>query len=66
MTNRRGFLKAALGAAIAVPDDRDVLPGQHALKIAEGDRDGLYYIPTKYKPGVAMPLWVACGPMGSR
>jgi predicted esterase len=72
MMTRRGFL-AALGTAAAcgplVAQDardkdkevagRDLLPGPHTLKLVEGDRDGLYYIPTNYKPGVALPLWVA-------
>ena len=61
---RRGFL-AAIGAASACASlgaqeelPRDVIPGQHALKLADGDRDGLYYIPKDYKPGVRAPLWV--------
>jgi len=61
---RRGLL-AAIGAASACASlgaqeelPRDVIPGQHALKLAEGDRDGLYYIPQDYKPGVRAPLWV--------
>ena len=61
---RRGFLAAigaagacaSLGAQEEIP--RDVMPGQHALKLAEGDRDGLYYIPKDYTPGVRAPLWV--------
>jgi len=61
---RRGFLAAigaagacaSLGAQEEIP--RDVIPGQHALKLAEGDRDGLYYIPKGYKIGVRAPLWV--------
>jgi phospholipase/carboxylesterase len=63
---RRVFLATigagGAGAALAAgqePDlPRELIPGQHALKIAEGDRDGLYYIPKGYKSGVAMPLWV--------
>ena len=61
---RRGFLAAigaagacaSLGAQEEIP--RDVIPGQHALKLAEGDRDGLYYVPKGYKIGVRAPLWV--------
>src|ERR1700745_3692055 len=53
---------AGAGAALAAgqePDlPRELIPGQHPLKIAEGDRDGLYYIPTEYKSDLAMPLWV--------
>jgi predicted esterase len=33
-------------------------PGQHALKIGDGDRDGLYYVPRGYKPDVPAPLWI--------
>jgi len=61
---RRGFL-AAIGAAAAVlpggaqeTGNTDVTPGQHALKLAEGDRDGLYYIPSGYKADLRSPLWV--------
>jgi phospholipase/carboxylesterase len=63
---RRDFL-ATVGAAGACaslaarqePDlPRELIPGQHPLKVAEGDRDGLYYIPKGYKPDVRMPLWV--------
>ena len=62
---RRGFL-AALGAAgscvsLGAQEEavsREVMPGQHPLKLAEGDRDGLYYIPKDYKPGVRAPLFV--------
>ena len=64
MNTRRDFL-AALGAAGAVASlgaqetaSRDVATGQHKLKLAEGDRDGLYYIPAKYQAGVRAPLWV--------
>src|SRR5262245_47563176 len=68
MITRRGFLSAIGAAGLYAPllaqdqkaaSERDILPGQHALKLVEGDRDGLYYIPTNYKPGVATPLWVA-------
>jgi len=62
---RRGFL-AALGAAGAVVSlgaqdtaSKDVAPGQHRLRLAEGDRDGLYYIPLTYKEDVRAPLWVS-------
>ena len=65
--SRRGFL-AAMGAAgvpglAAAPGaqdtgNTDVRLGQHAVKLAEGDRDGLYYIPPGYKAGVRAPLWV--------
>jgi len=77
MITRRGFLSAIGAAAAYAPlvaqeqqdkknaSERDILPGQHALKLVEGDRDGLYYIPTNYKPGVAMPLWVALHGAGS-
>src|SRR5437773_6426407 len=61
---RRSFL-AALGAASAytsvkAQEDarKEIAPGQHALKLAEGDRDGLYYIPRTYKEGVRTPLWL--------
>jgi phospholipase/carboxylesterase len=61
---RRAFL-AAVGAAGASASLRaqeatpkDVAPGQHRLKLAEGDRDGLYYIPLTYKEDVRAPFWV--------
>jgi phospholipase/carboxylesterase len=61
---RRAFLaavgaagaSASLGAQEATP--KDVAPGQHRLKLAEGDRDGLYYIPLTYKEDVRAPLCV--------
>jgi len=61
---RRNFL-AALGAAgaytsVKAQEDarKEIVPGQHALKLAEGDRDGIYYIPRTYKEGVRTPLWL--------
>jgi phospholipase/carboxylesterase len=62
--NRRECLAAGAGGALAsllaasrVTAD-DLTLGQHRLRLAEGDRDGLFYIPKGYKPEVAMPLWV--------
>lgn len=61
---RRDFLAAGAAAALGTLLPRrvaaadDVAPGQHPLKVAEGDRDGLYYIPRGYKPAVATPLWL--------
>jgi predicted esterase len=66
---RRAFL-AALGVAGASvspgaqeprspeQEARDSAPGSHRLKLGEADRDGIYYIPRTYKPGVRAPLWV--------
>jgi phospholipase/carboxylesterase len=63
--NRRAFLRAGAAGALgtvwprlAAADDEPVRPGEHPLKLAEGDRDGLFYIPRGYKPDVATPLWV--------
>jgi len=57
---RRAFLAAAGGAAIArsarVRASDPVRIGQQKLKLAEGDRDGLLYVPRGYKPDVATPL----------
>ena len=62
--NRREFMAAGASGAVAslvassraIADEPSI--GQHPLKLAEGDRDGLYYVPRGYKPDVAMPLWV--------
>ena len=61
---RRGFL-GALGTAGAYASLRaqettpkEAAIGSHKLNLAEGDRDGLYYVPVAYKPGVRAPLWV--------
>lgn len=64
---RRAFL-AAVGAAGASASlgaqepsstiPRDLVPGPHRLRLAEGDRDGLYYIPTTSKADARPPLWV--------
>ena len=61
---RRGFL-AVLGAASAAVSlgaqeaaSKDAAPGPHKLKLAEGDRDGLYYVPLRYKEDAGTPLWV--------
>lgn len=51
-----GALAPLLSSARATADD--VAIGQHPLKLAEGDRDGFYYVPRGYKPDVAAPLWV--------
>jgi phospholipase/carboxylesterase len=57
---RRAFLAAA-GAAALAPRTRlrasdPVRIGQQKLKLAEGDRDGVLYVPQHYKPDVATPL----------
>src|SRR5262249_61716941 len=57
---RRQFLAAA-GAMALAPRARTrasepVRIGQQKLKLAEGDRDGLLYVPQRYKPDVATPL----------
>jgi predicted esterase len=58
---RRSFLTAAAGIAIA-PRLRaraaadPVRIGQQKLKLAEGDRDGLLYVPQTYKPDAPTPL----------
>src|SRR5262249_7695846 len=56
---RRAFLAAGamalaprVRAGAAGPGRR----GQQKLKLAEGDRDGLLYVPQNYKPDVATPL----------
>jgi phospholipase/carboxylesterase len=61
--NRRAFLTVGAGGAISLlPGARatadDLTIGQHPLKLAEGDRDGLFYVPKGYAPGQALPLWV--------
>src|SRR5262245_54510251 len=57
--SRRAFLTAAGGAALArsvrVRASDPVRIGQQKLKLAEGDRDGLLYVPTAYKPHVPTP-----------
>src|SRR6267142_1390417 len=60
---RRAFLAVVGGgayASAAAQDTpaRDITPGQHPLKLAEGDRDGLYYVPRAYKEGARAPMWV--------
>ena len=61
MLTRRSFLTAAAGIAVA-PRRRaraaadPVRIGQQKLKLAEGDRDGLLYVPQNYKPDAATPL----------
>jgi phospholipase/carboxylesterase len=58
---RRRFLAAA-GAMTIVPRLRaraaadPVRIGQQKLKLADGDRDGLLYVPQNYKPDVPTPL----------
>ena len=61
MLTRRTFLTAAgamaiaprLGARAAADPVRI---GQQKLKLADGDRDGLLYVPQNYKPDVPTPL----------
>ncbi|MBZ5559119.1 MAG: phospholipase [Acidobacteriia bacterium] len=43
--------------APAAPD-RELAPGQHDLKLGDGDRDGTLYIPKSYSPDKAWPLIV--------
>jgi phospholipase/carboxylesterase len=65
LMTRRSFV-AVLGTAWTVAAhgrggpaaDDPVEPGQHRLEIGDADRDGLFYVPRGYKPGVALPLWV--------
>ena len=62
MLTRRSFLTAAAAVAIA-PRLRGraaaadpVRIGQQKLKLADGDRDGLLYVPQTYKPEVPTPM----------
>jgi phospholipase/carboxylesterase len=56
--SRRAFLAAAGAAALtrSIRASDPVRIGQQKLKLAEGDRDGVLYIPQTYKPDVATPL----------
>jgi len=56
--SRRAFLTATAGTAFAraARAADPVRIGQQKLKLAEGDRDGLLYVPKNYKPDVATPL----------
>jgi phospholipase/carboxylesterase len=62
--HRRAFLTVGAGAiAACVSRTRlqaadDAAPGQHALKVGEPARDGLYYVPRGYKADVPAPLWL--------
>lgn len=63
--NRRMFLRAGAAGAVgallvprAAAADDDLRPGEHALKLGEADRDGLFYIPRGYRPDAAAPLWI--------
>ena len=59
MFTRRAFLAAgalALAPRSRAPATDPVRIGQQKLKLAEGDRDGLLYVPQNYKPDVATPL----------
>jgi phospholipase/carboxylesterase len=61
--NRRTFLAAGAAAALAgLPSaaraQDAVTPGTHDLKLGDGDRDGLLFVPRSYKPGVPTPLMV--------
>jgi phospholipase/carboxylesterase len=58
---RRSFLTRAAAIAIAPPlrvraAADPVRIGQQKLKLADGDRDGLLYVPQNYKPDVPTPL----------
>ncbi len=57
---RRAFLAAAGASALArtvtARASDPVRIGQQKLKLADGDRDGLLYVPQNYKPDVATPL----------
>src|SRR5947199_3244138 len=55
---RRAFIAAAGATAFAqsVWAADPVRIGQQKLKLADGDRDGLLYVPQNYKPDVATPL----------
>jgi len=57
---RRRFLAAAgaiaLAPAVRARASDPVRIGQQRLKLADGDRDGLLYVPQNYKPDVPTPL----------
>jgi len=58
MVTRRIFLAAAgaMAFARAVRAADSVRIGQQPLRLGDGNRDGLLYIPQGYKPDVAMPM----------
>jgi len=53
LTRREFLAGAALPFAVRQADAR---PGRHPLALGDGDRDGLLYIPERYKPDAAAPL----------
>ena len=70
MLTRRSFLTAAAGIALAPrlrgrEGSDPVRIGQQKLKLADGDRDGLLYVPEHYKPDVPTPLVVMFHGAGS-
>jgi phospholipase/carboxylesterase len=67
--DRRTFLAASAAALAGLPTDAraqdGVSPGTHDLKLGDGDRDGLLFIPKRYTPGVAAPLMMMLHGAGS-
>jgi phospholipase/carboxylesterase len=58
LVSRRNFLAATSLALAARPlSGQELTPGQHPLML-DTSRDGLFYVPRGYKPGVATPLVV--------
>jgi len=57
--DRRTFVAAGLGSLMAARPGRaqELTPGQYPLDL-DKVRDGVFYIPKGYKPGVPMPLVV--------
>jgi len=60
--DRRTFLTGGAAALAALPARvraQDAAPtGTHDLKLGDGDRDGLVFVPRNYKPDVATPMMV--------
>src|SRR5437899_1332354 len=62
--NRRTFLTATAAALAGFPrsaraqDAKSVTPGAHDLKLGDGDRDGVLFVPKSYKPDAATPFMI--------
>jgi len=60
--DRRTFLTAGAAALAALPRSSRaqdaVAIGSHDLKLGDGDRDGLRFVPRSYHPETAMPMLV--------
>jgi phospholipase/carboxylesterase len=60
LVGRRVLARPAQDPAAQAPaaPNHDLEPGTHDLKLGDGDRDGIYYVPKNYSPDKAWPLIV--------